>query len=49
MNSQMKKELADYLKYLQGKWGDSLTLETYLFTSQKLNRPYKKIRLILVK
>ena len=43
MNSQMKKELADYLKYLQGKWGDSLTSETYLFTSQKLNKPYNRV------
>ena len=37
MNSQMKKEFADYLNYLQQKWGESLSPETYLFTSQKLN------------
>jgi len=43
MNSQMKKELADYLKYLQNKWEDSLTPETYLFTSQKLNKPYNRV------
>lgn len=43
MNSQMKKELSEYLKYLQDKWGDSLTLETYLFTSQKLNKPYNRV------
>ena len=43
MNSQMKKELADYLKYLQDKWEDSLTPETYLFTSQKLNKPYNRV------
>lgn len=43
MNSQMKKELADYLKYLQSKWGDGLTPETYLFTSQKLNKPYNRV------
>lgn len=43
MNSQMKKELAEYLKYLQDKWGDSLTPETYLFTSQKLNKPYNRV------
>ncbi len=43
MNSQMKKELSDYLKYLQGKWGESLTPETYLFTSQKLNKPYNRV------
>lgn len=43
MNSQMKKELAEYLKYLQNKWGESLTPETYLFTSQKLNKPYNRV------
>ena len=43
MNSQMKKELSEYLKYLQNKWGDSLTPETYLFTSQKLNKPYNRV------
>ena len=43
MNSQMKKELSEYLKYLQDKWGDSLTPETYLFTSQKLNKPYNRV------
>ena len=35
MNSQMKKEFCEYLKYLQRKWKDRLTPETYLFTSQK--------------
>lgn len=43
LNSQMKKEFADYLKYLQAKWGERLTSETYLFTSQKLNRPYNRV------
>ena len=43
MNSQMKKELAEYLKYLQGKWGEDLNPETYLFTSQKLNKPYNRV------
>lgn len=43
LNSQMKKELADYLKYLQEKWGDELTPETYLFTSQKMNKPYNRV------
>ena len=42
MNTQMKKELADYLKYLQSKW-DNITPETYLFTSQKLNKPYNRV------
>ena len=43
MNSQMKKELAEYLKYLQEKWGENLNPETYLFTSQKLNKPYNRV------
>ncbi|MBR1776050.1 site-specific integrase [bacterium] len=43
MNSQMKKELGDYLKYLQNKWGENLSPETYLFTSQKLNKPYNRV------
>ena len=43
MNSQMKKELAEYLKYLQAKWGENLGPETYLFTSQKLNKPYNRV------
>lgn len=43
MNSQMKKEFADYLNYLQQKWGEDLSSETYLFTSQKRNRPYNRV------
>jgi integrase/recombinase XerD len=43
MNSQMKKEFADYLNYLQQKWGEDLSPETYLFTSQKRNRPYNRV------
>lgn len=43
LNSQMKKEFADYLKYLQTKWSERLTPETYLFTSQKLNKPYNRV------
>lgn len=43
MNSQMKKKLAEYLKYLQEKWGENLNPETYLFTSQKLNNPYNRV------
>ena len=42
MNSQLKKEFGEYLKYLQRKWKDKLTAETYLFTSQKLNKPYNR-------
>ncbi len=43
MNSQMKKELAEYLKYFQEKFGENLPPETYLFTSQKLNKPYNRV------
>lgn len=43
LNSQMKKEFADYMKYLQLKWGENLSSETYLFTSQKLNKPYNRV------
>lgn len=43
LNSQMKKEFADYAKYLQLKWGEKLSPETYLFTSQKLNKPYNRV------
>lgn len=43
INSQLKKEFCEYLKYLQAKWGDKLTSETYLFTSQKLNKPYNRV------
>jgi len=43
MNTQMKKELADYLKYLENKWGENLNAETYMFTSQKMNKPYNRV------
>ena len=43
MNSQMKTELGDYLQYLQNTWGESVTPATYLFTSQKLNKPYNRV------
>ena len=43
LNSQIKKEFADYLKYLQVKWGERLIPEIYLFTSQKLNKPYNRV------
>ena len=43
LNSQMKKEFAEYLKYLQHKWGERLSPETYLFTSQKMNKPYNRV------
>ena len=43
LNSQIKKEFADYLKYLQVKWGERLIPDTYLFTSQKINKPYNRV------
>lgn len=42
LNSQMKKEFAEYLKYLQRKWGEKLTAESYIFTSQKQNKPFAR-------
>lgn len=42
LNSQMKKEFGEYLKYLQQKWGERLTTETYIFTSQKQNKPFAR-------
>lgn len=42
LNSQIKREFSEYLKYLQGK-NNELTPETYLFTSQKLGKPYNRI------
>lgn len=43
LNSQMKKEFAEYLKYLQRKWGEKLTDESYIFTSQKQNKPFARL------
>ena len=42
MNSQMKKEFGEYLKFLKSK-NDELNGESYLFTSQKLNKPYNRV------
>ena len=41
INSQMKKEFAEYLKYLRKKHKEVLA-NTYLFTSQKQNKPYSR-------
>ena len=43
LNHKPKVNLSKYLKYLQDEWGESLTPETYLFTSQKLNKPYNRV------
>ncbi len=43
LNGQIKKEFGEYLEYLQNKWKDRLSMETYLFTSQKQNKPYNRV------
>lgn len=42
LNSQMKKEFKEYLKFLKSK-DDELNPEDYLFKSQKLNKPYNRV------
>ncbi|MBP5343792.1 MAG: site-specific integrase [Alphaproteobacteria bacterium] len=42
LNSQMKKEFKEYLEYLKGR-GDELLPATYLFTSQKLGKPFNRV------
>ena len=42
LNSQMKKEFKEYLSYLKSQ-NDEITPETYLFVSQKLNKPYNRV------
>ena len=44
LNSQIKKEFAEYLKYLQQN-RSNLNQESYLFTSQKQNKPKRAIYL----
>ena len=44
LNLQIKKEFAKYLKYLQQTRGN-LNQESYLFTSQKQNRPYNRVNI----
>ena len=42
LNSQMKKEFKDYLEYLKDKNG-TISPEMYLFTSQKLGKPFNRV------
>ena len=42
VNKQFKKELEYYYEYLKEKYGERLGQETYLFTSQKLNKPFNR-------
>ena len=41
LNSQIKKEFKEYLTFLEQKEGEILP-ETYLFTSQKLGKPFSR-------
>lgn len=43
VNEQFQKELKAYYKYLTAKYGDKLDSETYLFTSQKMNKPFNRV------
>ena len=43
VNEQFATELAKYYKYLKTRWGDKLGPDTYLFTSQKMNKPYNRV------
>ena len=42
LNSQMKKEFKEYLKFLKSR-DDELNPDDYLFKSQKLNKPYNRV------
>ena len=42
LNSQMKKEFKEYLAYLKSK-NEEITPEMYLFTSQKLGKPFNRV------
>ena len=42
LNSQMKKEFKEYLKFLKSR-DDELNPDDYLFKSQKLGKPYNRV------
>ena len=42
VNKQLKKELEAYYSYLKQKWGDKFSTETYLFTPNRVNKPYAR-------
>ena len=42
LNSQMKKEFKEYLKFLKSR-DDELNPDNYLFKSQKLGKPYNRV------
>ena len=43
VNKQFKKEFEVYHEYLKKKYGDKLQSDTYLFTSQKMNKPFNRV------
>ena len=42
VNTQLKKELEGYYVFLQRKFGDKLSGETYLFTPEDKNKPFAR-------
>lgn len=43
VNKQFKKEFQVYYEYMQSKYGEKLTPCSYLFTSQKQNKPFNRV------
>lgn len=43
VNNQFKKELESYYNYMTAKYGKKLDADTYLFTSQKMNKPFNRV------
>ncbi|MBR6685502.1 MAG: tyrosine-type recombinase/integrase [Alphaproteobacteria bacterium] len=43
INNQFRRELENYFKYLTAKYGEKLDGNTYLFTSQKQNKPFNRV------
>lgn len=43
INNQFRRELENYFKYLTTKYGEKLDGNTYLFTSQKQNKPFNRV------
>lgn len=43
VNNQFKKELEGYYQYIQTKYGERFTPDAYLFTSQKMGKPFNRV------
>ena len=43
VNNQFKKEFETYYEYMKTKYGENLTPDTYLFTSQKMGKPFNRV------